>query len=185
MRIKAQDFEKETKKRCEEEAKAMYEQAEKEGYKAGYDKAVAETEKMKKDAKETLEKAKLEKTKLINELEPQFVDLAVSVINKILNDAKAVNPQIVMALIKKGLSETKITGDIFIHVSEKEYDTVIENKSIIPELNDPNANIEIVKDYSLESGGCILETSFGNIDCSIDEQFKKVRDSLYFILNNK
>lgn len=185
MEKKAEEHYNNVCEKAEEDAKLIYSEAEKKGYDDGYKRAVEETEVLKQQANELLEEAKKQKEEILEEIEPQVVELAVSVINKVLNDVTVVNPQIVVALIKKGLSETKMTGDIFVHVSATEYDAVMQNKEQILELNDPNVTIEIVKDYSLESGGCVLETAFGNIDCSIDAQFKKVKESLYFILENR
>jgi flagellar assembly protein FliH len=175
----------EAHRQSEEEAKKLYEEAKEKGYREGYDKAMSEVCELKEEAQEAVRLAENERKEFFENVEGELVDLTVSVIEKILNDAKAVNPQIIMAVIRKGLSEAKMTGDIFIHVSDKEYDTVMERKDEIPELNDNNVNIEIIKDFSLESGDCYLETAFGNIDCGIDSQFKKVRESLYFILDNK
>ena len=182
---RAFDIENEIRQKAEEEAERIRSEAEEQGYEAGYEEGKNQAEGIKRDAEQTLRDAILEKERILDEIEPQMVGLMSDIMGKILNDMKVVNPQIILALIKKGLAGAKMTGEIFIHISDKEYDAVMQNKAEIPELNDPNLKIEVIKDYAMESGGCVIETEFGNIDCSIDEQLKKARECLYFILDNK
>lgn len=165
------------------EASLIRDRARNDGYNKGYEQGTAAAEAMKNEAASLLEDARNERERILAEIEPQVVDLTVDILDKILGDVKVIEPQVVLYLVKKGLSETKMSGEITVKVSDSEYDAVVDNKQLVPELAAASAKIEIVRDHSLASGDCVIETEFGNVDCSIDEQFKKVRESLYFMLS--
>ena len=83
------------------------------------------------------------------------------------------------------MSQTKIMGDIFIHVSADDYESAINDKDDIVSSREGSVNIEIIKDLSMNVGDCLIETPFGNIDCGIDQQLKEVKSNLYYILENR
>lgn len=165
--------------------KEAFAQAEKQGYDDGFRQALEETQEKKEEAESLLENAKIEKQNILNSAEPEMVELVVNIINKLVNNAQIVNKDVIKCVIKKGLSQTKIMGDIFIHVSADDFDDVTESKEDIVSEVDGNAKIEIVKDLSLKIGDCLIETPFGNIDCSISQQLEEVKNSLNYILENR
>lgn len=162
-----------------------FEESKDEGYKAGYDEAMAEVEALKNEALAIKQSAVDEKQELIDGVEPELINLVINVLDKIFKKSVDINPQIIIALIKEGISNATVTGDLFVHVSSDDYDTVVSNKKDILALTDGNTNIEIIKDLSLNKGDCIIETPFGNIDCSLERQFQGLKQGLYYILENR
>lgn len=156
-----------------------------EGYQSGLNQAMEETQQKKEEAEKILSDARKEKEELLSSAEPEIIELVNNVINKLVNNAKIINKDVIKCVIRKGLSQTKIMGDIFIHVSSDDFEAVTEAKEEIMAEVDGNANIEIVKDLSLNAGDCLIETPFGNIDCGISQQLEEVKNSLNYILENR
>lgn len=165
--------------------KNLEETSQKEGYEKGYNLAVLEVDKIKEEALSILENAKIEKNRMVEELEPQIVDLIINILNKLLYKSVEIDKAIIINLIKQGLDESSLSGDIKIKVSPKDYEMVMKNKDNIISMAEGSSNVEIIKDLSLNKADCIIETSFGNIDCSLDEQFKILKENIFFILGNR
>ncbi|MCL2840817.1 MAG: FliH/SctL family protein [Defluviitaleaceae bacterium] len=155
------------------------------GYREGMDAAVKEGEAIKAEAKQVLENAIADKTAMQANLEPEIVEIITGITEKLLNKAVVINPAIITNLIKQGLSSAIITGDVIIYVSPDDLEQVQSCKEELMAYTDGSVKLEIVKDLSLNSMDCIIETSFGDIDCSLGQQFETLKANLSYILNNK
>lgn len=151
----------------------------KKGYDEGYAKGISDTETIKKQAEQTLQDARNKFNGIVNEVEEQMVDLIISITTKLLNNSVTLNPKTIMALIRLGLSEQSVSGDITVRVSSEDYDIVNENKAELDSVSE--GEIKIVKDNELGKSDCIIETAFGSIDCSLGQQFDELKQNIYFI----
>lgn len=169
---------------CEKLKQETADEAKKLGYEEGYASAVRECEGLKRDAEKIHNAAVEARDKMFKNIEPDAIDLIIRIVRKLLNDIAELNPQVIQNLIVQGLTDVTVTGNIIIHVSKQDYDHVIENKEIILSRLESGANVEIVRDPALNKSDCIIETPFGNIDCSLEQQFESLKQNLYFIFNN-
>lgn len=167
------------------EAEKIKGEASKEGYKLGFKKGSEEGERLKKEAEKVLASAKEEKEKILADIEPALINMTINIIDKIINNAKIINPDVIKCIIKMGMAQTKIMGDIFIRVSEADFENVLNSKDEIIPSSDSSANVEILKDSTLNAGDCLIETPFGNIDCGVDQQLREIKNDLYYILQNR
>ncbi len=168
------------RKEAKFESVRIKELAKEEGFAEGHKEGILELEKLRADAEKHIQEIKEKKESIYQELEPEILDLIISITDKLLNKAVEINPDIVLNLIRQGLNETTLSGEINIRVSPQRYDFVVKNKDKI--LMDNRSKFEIIRDLSLKDSDCIIETSFGNIDCSLDEQFKLLKENLYMLL---
>lgn len=173
------------KSQCDKLKDETINSAHKQGYDEGYSKGIAEAEGIKAKAQQTLTNAESERETILNEIEPQMVDLIIKITSKLLNDTAQINPQIILNLIKQGLNETTITGDIVIHVSNDDFEFVTANKNVIEDMVGGGTSIEIAKNSTINKSDCIIETQFGNIDCSLDQQFESLKRDIYYIFENR
>lgn len=161
------------------------EEVRKKSYEEGFHKGSEESEKIINQANKELENAIKEKEEIINEIEPQMVELIIDISKKILGDIAKTNHQYISYLIKKGFSKVKEEGNkVIIRLSPEDYPSIMESKDELFEELGINSTIEIIKDSSLSFSHCIIETEFGNIDCSLDVQFEGLKKELLLILNS-
>lgn len=161
----------------------IFENARSDGYNDGINAAEEETRSLKSQAQQLLQEAIQEKERIIASSENDMLDVIINVSQKILFKTLNIDNNIILNLIRQGLSQTTITGDIFIKVSDEDYENVTQNKETFCDFSDSNASIEVVKDLSLQKGDCVIETPFGNIDCGLGQQFDGIKKSLYYILS--
>lgn len=160
-------------------------QAEQEGYQQGYDKGILEVDKLKKQANEQLMQAKQQREELINALEPQMIDMVLKISENIFGKALKFNPQVISCLIKKGLSQSSSKDALVIHISVGDYSAAQEGLKDFKDFVGEGVEVELFRDTSLNLGDCIIETSFGNIDCSFETQFEEIKKEILYILENR
>ncbi len=151
----------------------------------GYDEGVRSAEDLKVQANQVLEDALREKQEMLESIEEEVVEVVINTVSKLISKTLDLDKSVILNIVRQGLSQTTISGDVFIRVAESDYDIVTQNKEDFLNLVDSNTNIEIVKDFSFDKGDCVIETPFGNIDCSLSQQFDGLKKNLYYILENR
>lgn len=170
---------------AESEIEELKESAYSEAYEEGRQKAEEEAERIIREAEQIKKQALIDKEEIINSAEPKIVELVSDIVKKLIGDALKLKPELIMFLIKQGLSQTSIMGEITVHVSEFDYDTVISDKNELLSMTEAGAKIEVIKDLSLNPSDCIIETQFGNIDCSLNQQYEALKENLNYICKNR
>ena len=176
-----QKIEDETKK----EAQRLLKETRENAYNEAMEQATEEGNRIIDDAKRVLADAKKERLRLQETLEPDIVRLITSITDKIIGNASTLNPKTILYLIKQGFGTQTITGDVKVLVSHEDFDVVKMAKEELLAFTDGAANLEIVKDAALAPCECIIETSIGHIDCSLDVQYSALKENLTYILQNR
>ena len=171
--------------KAEEEAARLTREASDRAYQEGLEAANREGEVIKAEANRVLEQAHADRESMQKALEPEIVQLIIDIMDKLIGDIVKLNPSIIINLIKQGLSSSTITGDIKVYVSADDYDETIAKKDEILAITDGSVKLDIVKDLSLNSSDCVIETPFGSIDASLGQQYETLRENLTYILGNR
>jgi flagellar assembly protein FliH len=174
--------------KAEAEKNRIHEEAYSAGFEEGAAAGAAEGERLANEAAGTLEDAKATRQRMIDNLEPELVDLISGIADKLIRKKAVFSPQLILHLIKAGLAEigsADASGDISVLVSEDDYDTVIENKDELLKIVGGGAKLEIVRDPSLNKSDCVVKTAFGFIDVSLSQSFDELKENLYLISNDE
>lgn len=126
---------------------------------------------------QTLEKYK----KLLEDAEPEVLNLVTDICAKVLNQ-KINEDDYIVGLIKMAIDKCTYTTDIALRVSEDDYDYVIMEKDKILALCENVEDINVKMDRSLDRGACIVESPSGTIDSSVQVQLDYVVNRLKEIL---
>jgi flagellar assembly protein FliH len=165
------------------EIAVLHEQTKNEAYNEGIAAATREGDKIRAQARAVMADAEAECHAARQALEPEMVDLLTGIAGKLLNNAVAMNPGVVLALVRMGMQNATITGNVTVYVSVEDYDEVIKRKSELLTLTDGSVKLEIVKDMSLGPMDCIIDTPFGSIDASLGQQFEVLKQNITYLLN--
>ncbi|MDR0273578.1 MAG: hypothetical protein LBI27_09715 [Clostridiales bacterium] len=172
-------------KSAQDETERVISEARDMGYKNGMDTATREGDALKAQAQQILDDAIAEREAMQNNLEPEIVEMIIGITEKLLGNIADVNPAIIVNLVKQGFASSQISGNITVHVSADDFEAVKKNKDELLAHTDGSVKLTITKDLSLSPLDCIIETPFGDIDCSLGQQFESLRANLTYILNNK
>ncbi len=171
----------------------IYDEYKTNGYDDGYEKGLDEGRKLGeseyesklKDILQDKEELIKERQDLIENTEADIVDTVLDIVSNLTYGAFQLNPELLSVLVKRGISNATIQKKVSIKVSSEDYDDVVKNISSFEKLIDSSKEVEVLKDFSLMKNDCMLETEFGNINCGLDEQLESLKESMYFVLNNK
>jgi len=161
---------------------AALEDARSRGYDEGFNKGVSDWDSIKREAEQILFDTYAEREEIIKGMEPKMVGLIIKILEKLLGEYARINPQIILKLIREGLSVVVGSEGVKLRVSTQAYDLARENMDKITEYAGSN-NVELIKDASLKSMDCVIETQYGNIDSSLGQQFETLKADLLHTLS--
>lgn len=161
--------------RAREEAQNIKEAAAKEGYQDGLSQARADLE----DVKNAITAFLSAKQDVFNYIAPDIMEISVEIAQKIIKKELQQDPSIILDNIMeilKGLSkeETKITlrvNPVQVSLLKAEIPDVMNNVGL-------EAKVLIVPDETIMEGGCMVTTTNGVIDATIETQLSVISEAL-------
>ena len=189
MKIQAEDearviLDEANKKAAEIEAqiKAETDNIEKEAYARGYKEGHGQGfEAGKEEIKRLIERLHLIITKsiekrneIIEESETQLINLVLLIAKKVIKVISENQKNVVINNVIQALRKLKGRGDVVIRVNMADLELATENRRFFQENVENVKNITILEDSSVEKGGCLIETDFGQIDARISSQLNEI-----------
>ncbi len=107
----------------------------------------------------------------LREMEPQFVELAMSAARKIIIEELTVNPEAVTRITREALSKMQPQGRITIRTTPALLETISKHK---PELLGGHADIVFESDPGAPRSGCVIAGPNQQIVTDIDPQLKNL-----------
>lgn len=179
----------EAKQLWEIEKEQLIEETKKTGYEAGIqagkqDGYLQYSEQLNL-AKEIVMKAKNEANEYIEASEKTVLQLALKVAEQILKTKLEETPEQFLSLIKHVLKDAKEYHQIQLFVHPSKYELVSRNKDELLAMCNREKNMLIYPDDELSETSCVLESSFGRIDASIDSQLSELKSKLLDLLEEE
>lgn len=161
--------------RAREEADSIREAAAKEGYQDGL-KAAEDDIQILKDSMNVFFSAKQE---IYDEIAPDVLEISLDIAKKIIKREVSENPEILLDNIKsilKGLSkeETKI----ILKVNPSQVSMLKQEMPEAVQTAGLEAKVIIVPDENTMEGGCLITTSNGVIDATLETQLEIISQAL-------
>lgn len=181
-----------------EEAEAIRNRAQEEGYNEGYSKGLSEG---KESGRSELEQEYNRKSNLldsqlaekeralneqyesmINDLEPMLVDKIMDVIMHVTGIELSGNRETIMTILKSALENMDNGKHYLIHVSPEDYDNVKNNISdICKGTGLQEDSFDIIEDNSVAPNGALIESEAGIFDCGLGSQLELLKKKLMLI----
>jgi flagellar assembly protein FliH len=143
------------------------EAGEKAGFAMGEQKAMVLIEKLENIIKELTTLGE----KLIRELEPQLVELAVSIARKIILKELTINPDEIVEITKEALMRLERAGQITIKINPSLYDLFVKHK---PEIQSIHPDIVFDVDPTAPLYGSVVMGPLEEVVTDVDEQLKNL-----------
>lgn len=119
-----------------------------------------------------------EQKNYFSSVESEVIQLALAIAGKILHREAQVDPMLVAALVRVAVEKLHDVSGVTVRVApakaEKWRDYLLNTQN--------GSAIEVVEDAQLELDDCVLETSLGTADFSIDAQLKEVEQGFFDLL---
>lgn len=115
----------------------------------------------------------------VEELEPQLMDVLTGIYEHILGVDLSEHRDIVVHLVNTTLFKLEGVKKFLLHVSKEDYPYAsMQKKEMVAGTGISVENVEVVEDFSMKKGQCIIETDGGIFDCGFQTQMEQLRKEL-------
>ncbi|WP_170287573.1 flagellar assembly protein FliH [Aquibacillus halophilus] len=163
-----------------EEKNDLIHQAKEQGYSDGFElgkkESLEEYSKLIDQAQAIIKKGHSDYDSIIEKSEDTVLELALNVASKILH-FELVETDHFINIVKHVIKETKGQSTVSIYSHPEDYILIDSHKEELIN-NTSSQTLSIYPDADLERGSCIIETSFGKIDASVDSQLIELSNKL-------
>lgn len=155
-----------------DEARSQVQTIRDNAYQEGREEALAEYTKQTVEALQSFEAYRAE-------IEPQYVALVRTCVEKILGQELKLNPDAVVGIVRATLRDATQQREINVRVHPADVEILRKNQRRLLDMLARAGNIEIREDESVRRGGCIVVTEQGTIDASLDRQLAAIEEALH------
>jgi len=115
---------------------------------------------------------------ILGSSEEQLIDLILTMSRKVVKTITKNQEDIVIHNIKESLEHLNKKLDVRVRVNLDDLEIVQDNKKFLIEELEKLENLDIIEDSSIDRGGCMIETSFGEIDARINTQLMHIENAI-------
>ncbi|MDR0376071.1 MAG: flagellar assembly protein FliH [Treponema sp.] len=177
---------KEKAKQIENEARVAYESQKKEandtgfqtGREEGYNSGKAEVERLIQRMQTALKRAQDKRSEILAESEQQIVDLVLLIARKVIKVISESQKTVVISNVVQALRKLKTRGTVIIRVNMADVKLTTEHIKDFIRLAESAASIQVQEDSSVDTGGCVIETDFGEVDARISSQLAELESKI-------
>ncbi len=168
------------------EAEQIKKQANEEGYNDGYKEGMKDSEEYKFNLQreydekiaQQIKKVENENINYMKSIENKIVDLITLTAKSLVDESFEIDSSNVIKLVIIGLTKISEAESIIIKSCEDDFDILNENKDNFQKYFDPSTRINIITDRNMKKGDCVIETSFGIVDCGINTKIKSIVEQI-------
>ncbi|MFS0787028.1 flagellar assembly protein FliH [Shouchella sp. 1P09AA] len=176
------------KEQLEQEAEEQKAQAQLEGYEAGFaageSQASAIYETKLAEAQRILEHAQVEVQSSIEKNEPFLIDLAVTMVERILGQ-KLEEADVTFAMMKQILQEVREFEMVKVYVHPHWYEQLVYRKEELYQCLVSCKDFQIIPDIHSPESSCVITTNAGRLDASLDTQLKQLKHQLMSVIGRE
>ena len=170
----ARQMEADSRAAFEAERKDAEEQGRNAGRDAGYEEGRAEVERLIQRTQIVLERAQNKRSEILEETEQEIINLVLLIARKVIKVISENQKNVVISNVIQALRKVKGRGNIVIRVNLADLKLSTEHTKDFISLVEGAKSLQIVEDSSVDEGGCIIETDFGEIDARISSQLAEL-----------
>jgi flagellar assembly protein FliH len=144
------------------------------GREAGYAEGKAEVERLVERTRTVLERAQDRRAEILAETEQQVIDLVLLLTRKVVKVISESQKNVVISNVVQALRKVRGRGNIIVRVNLADLKLATEHTKDFIQMAEGNSALQIAEDSSVDPGGCIIETDFGEIDGRIASQLAEL-----------
>ncbi|MCL2069991.1 MAG: flagellar assembly protein FliH [Treponema sp.] len=171
---KAKEIETEIRASFEIERKESELEGFAKGREAGFAEGKAEVERLVQRTQTVLERAQDKRAEILEETEQEIVSLVLLIARKVIKVISENQKNVVVSNVVQALRKVKGRGNILIRVNISDLKLATDHIKDFINLVEGAKSLQIVEDSSVDEGGCIIETDFGEIDARIANQLAEL-----------
>ena len=167
---------------AEENARQLEKEARERGFRegreAGIEEGKAEVKRVIDRFHVVLSKAIERRNEIIEESETQVISLVLSIAKKVIKVISENQKNVVVNNIVQSLKKLQQKSDVIVRVNLGDLEIATKHKEDILKMAERVQTITIAEDSTVDPGGAIIETDFGEIDARIASQLREIEDRI-------
>ena len=175
---KAGELEAEALASLDAARKEAEEQGRTTGLEAGFAEGKAEVERLIQRMQTVLERAQNKRVEILEQTEEEIISLVLLIARKVIKVISENQKNVIVSNVVQALRKVKGRGNILIRVNMADLKLATEHTKDFINLVEGVKSIQVVEDSSVDSGGCIIETDFGEIDARIASQLAELETKI-------
>jgi flagellar assembly protein FliH len=175
---KAEEIGAASRSAFEKERKAAEDEGQAKGRELGFTEGRAEVERLILRTQTILERAQDKRAEILAETEQQIIDLVLLISRKVIKVISENQRNVVISNVVQALRKVKGRGNIIIRVNMTDVKLSTEHIKDFLQLVEGAKSIQVVEDSTVDQGGCIIETDFGEIDARIASQLAELETKI-------
>ena len=177
---RAAKLEADARESFERERQGALEQGMAAGREQGFQAGAAEVERLVERVQVILERAQNKRAEILEETEQQIIDLVLLIARKVVKAISENQRGVVIANAAQALRKVRDrgAGSVSIRVNAADLRLTTEHAKDFIKLMEGGKTIQIVEDSTVDQGGCIIETDFGEIDARISSQLAELETKI-------
>jgi len=176
--LKVSELEREIRQTLDAERREARNQGEDQGKEEGFANGKAEVDRLIERTQTVLERAQDKRADILNETEKEIIDLVLLIARKVIKVISENQRDIIVTNVIEALRKVRAKGNIVIKVNLADLQLATEHKQNFINSMESVKSINIVEDSSVDLGGCIIETDFGEIDARIASQLMELENKI-------
>ena len=149
-----------------------------EGFRKGEDEAKRLVERLHIILNAAIDKRK----KIIDSTERQLINLVLLISKKVVKVISEKARTVVIANVREALKKVSRDTEVTIKVNTKDLEITTKHKNSFIKQIESLENVTVEEDSRVDPGGCIIETSFGDIDARIQKQLALLEERIRELL---
>ena len=174
----ASQIENEVRQSLDAERKGARDSGHDEGREKGFGEGKAEVERLIERTQLVLERAQDKRGEILAETEQEIIDLVLLIARKVVKVISENQRSVIISNIVEALRKVKTRGNVIIKVNMSDLQLATEHKQDFINLLEGTKTIQVMEDSTVDSGGCVIETDFGEIDARISSQLAELEDKI-------
>ena len=177
-RERASAMVKEAQERVESIEKEAYTNGFREGSDSGFNSGKEEVERLIDKVHVVLNNAIEKRNEIIEQSETQLINLVLLISHKVIKVISENQKNVVINNVIQALRKLKTRGEVIVRVNLADVQLTTEHIKDFMRMVDNIRSITVLEDSTVDKGGCIIETDFGEIDARISSQLNEIKDRI-------
>lgn len=164
--------------RAAEEARLLKEQAWKEAFEEGRRKGEEEAARLVEEARRIREQALRERQEILAGAEPEIIQLAVSIAEKILNYKVETDPACILAVMARAINALPVGRKVLLRLNPRDERIVRENLQLLQGMLRQEIILELQGDDGIPVGSCQVESEEVEVDLLLEKELRILGNKL-------
>ncbi len=147
-----------------------FEQGEKDGRELGLKRLESATHQVKK----VLLEIERQREEFHQTYENEILRLMLLIGKRIFRQELLGHENVILTVLQEAFQYVTDRGKVLVRLNPLDYQYLLARPGPVPFSLDEKERIKVIEDPSITRGGCLLETSFGEVDATFESQFDEM-----------